>query len=177
MLTEQLLEQSVEENGRRNYPRISEMLILSNSTYFFQPGVPARNHPLTPENNFKLTEKIAQYHAKALDKIGSHYFSQEGYDDFYYGKGSTFPDVNGGIGILFEQASSRSHAQQSINGLLTFPFTIKNHFTTSLSTIKAVHELKSELLNYQREFYKNAISDAQKDPIKAYLFSKDICFF
>ena len=41
------------------------------------------------------------------------YFTKEGYDDFYYGKGSTYPDINGGIGILFEQASSRGHAQMT----------------------------------------------------------------
>lgn len=145
----------------------------TNSTYFFQPGVPSRNHPLTPKNNFILTEKIAQYHAKALDNIGSFYYSQESFDDFYYGKGSTFPDVNGGIGILFEQASSRGHAQQSVNGIITFPFTIKNHFTTSLSTIKAVTELKSELLTLQRDFYKQAVNDALKDPIKAYVFGEE----
>ena len=63
--------------------------------------------------------------------------TKEGYDDFYYGKGSTYPDINGGIGILFEQASSRGHVQESANGLLTFPFTIRNQFTTMLSTMEA----------------------------------------
>ena len=104
----------------------------TNSTYFFQPGEPTRTNPLTPELNQVLTRKIAGYHAKALDKIGSSYFVEENYDDFYYGKGSSYPDINGTIGILFEQASSRGHAQESANGILTFPFTIRNQFTTSL---------------------------------------------
>ena len=145
----------------------------TNSTYFFQPGVPSRNHPLTPKNNFKLTEKIAQHHAKALDDIGSLYYSQESFDDFYYGKGSTFPDINGGVGILFEQASSRGHAQQSVNGVVTFPFTIRNHFTTTLSTINAVVELRSDLLTHQKNFYSKAIDDAVNDPIKAYVFGEE----
>jgi hypothetical protein len=93
----------------------------TNATFFFQPGVPARMHPLTPQKNLELTKKIGEYHAKALDAIGSYYYTQEGYDDFYYGKGSTFPDVQGAIGILFEQASSRGHAQESTNGILRFP--------------------------------------------------------
>ena len=83
----------------------------SGSTFFFQPGVPSRVNPLTPEKNQELTNKIAKYHAEFLDRIGSLYYTKEGYDDFYYGKGSTYPDVNGAIGILFEQASSRGHAQ------------------------------------------------------------------
>ena len=93
----------------------------SNSTFFFQPGIPSRTHPLTPQLNQDLTREIATYHAKALDKIGSQYYSEESFDDFYYGKGSTFPDINGSIGILFEQASSRGHAQDTSNGVLTFP--------------------------------------------------------
>ena len=65
----------------------------SNSTFFFQPGIPSRTNPLTPQMNQDLTKEIANYHAKALDKIGSLYYSEESFDDFYYGKGSTFPDV------------------------------------------------------------------------------------
>ena len=125
----------------------------TNTTYFFQPGVPSRTHPLTPEMNQILTNKISKYFAEDLDNIGSLYFSGERFDDFYYGKGSTFPDINGSIGILFEQASSRGHFQESENGILTFPFTIKNQLTTSISTIKAALDLKDELIKYQNNFY------------------------
>lgn len=142
----------------------------TNATFFFQPGVPARVHPLTPEKNQELTRKIGTYHAKALDAIGSLYYTQEGYDDFYYGKGSTFPDVQGAIGILFEQASSRGHAQESVNGVLRFPFTIRNQFTTALSTLTAVNALRIDLLTHQRDFFKTAISNAAKDPVKAVVF-------
>lgn len=134
----------------------------TNSTYFFQPGIPSRTHPLTPNKNQQLTEAIGNYHAKALDKIGSFYYTQENFDDFYYGKGSTFPDINGGIGILFEQGSSRGHAQESENGIVTFPFTIKNQFTTLLSTLDAAVGMREEILNYQNSFYKNARNEASK---------------
>jgi Zinc carboxypeptidase len=139
----------------------------TNATFFFQPGVPSRMHPLTPEKNLELTKKIATFHAKALDEIGSLYYTQEGFDDFYYGKGSTFPDAQGAIGILFEQASSRGHAQESVNGVLRFPFTIRNQFTTALSTLKAVNELRIELLDYQRDFYKTTSAEAAKDLTKS----------
>ncbi len=144
----------------------------SNATFFFQPGVPARTNPYTPVKNQELTGKIAAFHAKALDKIGSQYFTKENYDDFYYGKGSTYPDVQGSIGILFEQASSRGHAQRTTNGILTFPFTIRNQLTTSFSTIEAAQNLRVELLNYQRDFFKNAASDMAKDKVKAYVFGE-----
>ena len=138
----------------------------TNATFFFQPGVPSRNHPLTPSNTFTLTGKIASYHEKGLDKIGSLYYAKEGFDDFYYGKGSTYPDINGGVGILFEQASSRAHAQESVNGILTFPFTIKNQFTATLSTLEAAQQLRPELLAHQQDFFRDALSEAAKDPVK-----------
>lgn len=142
----------------------------TNRTFFFQPGVPSRSHPLTPAKNFELTKKMGEFHAKALDDIGSFYYTQEGYDDFYYGKGSTFPDVQGAVGILFEQASSRGHRQESENGILTFPFAIRNQFTAALSSLKAVNEMRVELLNYQREFFTEASAESKRDPVKAYLF-------
>ncbi|REH54844.1 zinc carboxypeptidase [Tenacibaculum gallaicum] len=128
----------------------------TNSTFFFQPGIPSRTNPLTPKMNQELTKEIATYHAKAFDKIGSTYYSEESFDDFYYGKGSTFPDINGSIGILFEQGSSRGHAQESENGILTFPFTIRNQFTAALSTLEAAKNMRAKILQYQQDFYKNS---------------------
>ena len=133
----------------------------TNSTFFFQPGVPSRTNPLTPPKNQELTGKIGQFHAKALDKLGSLYYSGESFDDFYYGKGSTYPDANGSIGILFEQGSSRGHKVESENGILTFPFTIRNQLTTAISTEVAALELKDELLDYQRNFFKNIKKEAK----------------
>lgn len=80
-------------------------------------------------------------------------FTEENYDDFYYGKGSTYPDVNGAVGILFEQASPRGYANEGANGVVRFPFTIRNQVTTTLSSIEATQALRVDLLNYQREFY------------------------
>ncbi|MEM1220973.1 MAG: M14 family zinc carboxypeptidase, partial [Bacteroidota bacterium] len=133
----------------------------TNSTFFFQPGVPQRTNPLTPPMNQQLTEKIGRYHAKALDKVGSLYFTQERFDDYYYGKGSTYPDINGCIGILFEQASSRGHLQESVNGPVSFPFTIRNQFITTLSTLEASKALRIELLDYQRDFFRKQQAEAE----------------
>jgi len=145
----------------------------SNSTFFFQPGVPSRVNPNTPAKNQELTAAIGNYHAKFLDSIGSLYFTKEGYDDFYYGKGSTYPDINGAVGILFEQASSRGHLQETENGLLSFPFTIRNQFTTTLSTLAAANGLRKQMLDYQRSFFKDVMKEAESYPVKAFVFGDD----
>jgi Zinc carboxypeptidase len=141
----------------------------SNATFFFQPGVPSRVNPLTPAKNQELTGKLGKFHARYLDKIGSLYFTKENYDDFYYGKGSTYPDINGAIGILFEQASSRGHAQETANGILRFPFTIKNQFTTALSTLEGARVLRKEFLEYQREFFAKKTTPAA-NAVSGYVF-------
>jgi len=140
-----------------------------NSSYFFQPGVPSRTHPLTPKANGELTQLIGGYHAKALDQHQRLYFSEEVFDDFYYGKGSTYPDINGSVGILFEQASSRGAQQQSVNGLVTFEFGIQNHVLTSLSTVEGAWENKQALKNYRQAFYRQSIKLANKENFNGYL--------
>jgi hypothetical protein len=143
----------------------------TNSTFFFQPGIPTSNNPNTPEENFVLTEEIGKYHAKALDSIGSLYFTKANFDDFYYGKGSTYPDAIGAIGILFEQASSRGHLQESVNGPLSFAFTIRNQVVTSISTQKAVKSLRYKLLDYKRQFYKKVVDKINSETVKGYIFT------
>jgi len=145
----------------------------TNASFFFQPGIPSRTHPLTPQMNQQLTKEIGDFHAKALDKIGSLYYTEESFDDFYYGKGSTFPDINGGIGILFEQASSRGHIQESANGILTFPFTIRNQLTAALSTLEAAKSMRVKILNYQRNFFDKARSEASRNGNKAIAFGSE----
>ena len=145
----------------------------SNSHYFFMPGKPERTNPLTPDMNQVLTAKIGEYHAHALDQKGVLYFTQENYDDFFMGKGSTYPDLFGTVGILFEQPSSRGTHQQTINGLLDFPTTIGNQILTSLSSIRAAADLKDELLTYQRDHFSSAntlkgyyLARAEDDPTR-----------
>jgi hypothetical protein len=141
-------------------------------TFFFQPGVQSRNNPLTPEENYELTAEIGKYHEKYLDSIGSLYFTEDSFDDYYVGKGSSYPDIHGSVGILFEQAGVKGHLKETPGGLLSFPFAIRNHFTVSLSTIEAGLKLKDRLLESQRNFYKTTLSRSEKYPVRAFVFSE-----
>ena len=144
----------------------------SEATYFFQPGVPSRNNPNTPTDTYRLTTELAQYHARFLDRIGSLYFTKETFDDFYYGKGSTYPDINGAVGILFEQASSRALMRETSDGILTYAFTIRNQFITSLSTLTGAAEMREKFLRHQRMFYQTVPNFVRQQPVKAYLIDK-----
>lgn len=143
------------------------------STYFFQPGIPSRNNPQTPAKTFELTAKIASFHAAAFDKNQVLYFTEEAFDDFYVGKGSTYPDVQGSIGILFEQASSRGHLQDSINGPLSFKTTIDQQILMSHSTMRGALALKAELQQTQAQFFRDAQQAAKVDPVQGYFVGDD----
>ncbi len=145
----------------------------SSSTFFFQPGVPSRINPYTPERTSELTRKIGLYHARALDGIGSLYFTEERFDDFYYGKGSSYPDVNGSVGILFEQAGTRGFERETSRGTLSFPFAIRNQVTVSLSTLEASLALRGELLEHQRDFYTGAEKLFNASGVKGYLVGEN----
>jgi len=114
---------------------------------------------------------FGNYFAKGLDEIGSLYFSKEAFDKTYPGYGSSYADLLGGIGMLFEQASSRGHKQVTQFGEITFPFTIRNQYVSGMTTVKASVALKQELINYQRRFFSSAIDEADKKRIKGYSFN------
>jgi hypothetical protein len=149
----------------------------TNATNFFEPTKPyGSENPVVPRANYDVLNPLfAKYFSSALDEIGSLYFSKEAFDNSYPGYGSTYPDIHGGLGLVFEQASSRGHVQKSSTKEVTFAFTIRNHVRTSLATVKAAVENRELLLKHQQEYFKSALDEGKKSAVKAYVFgdSKD----
>ena len=145
----------------------------SRDGYFFQPGVPSRQNPLTPDANLQLTRALAQYHATAMDEAGEIYFTEDDYDDFYYGKGSTYPDINGSIGILFEQPGIKGPVLDRDTGRVTFITAIKNHLRTSLSTLHGSQGIRDKLIEYQNEFFNTMSRRAEKAGHAAWVVGDD----
>ncbi|MBL4606189.1 MAG: zinc carboxypeptidase [Flavobacteriaceae bacterium] len=144
----------------------------TNSNYFFEPMKPIGSQdPIMPKENYEdLNNLFAPYYAKALDNIGSFYYTKESFDGTYPGYGSSYPDLQGALALLFEQASSRGHAQNTDFGTITFPFTIRNQYLSSVSTIKAAVENKVALRKYQQKFFKSAVTKKAKSGLAGYEF-------
>ncbi|MDR1879538.1 MAG: hypothetical protein LBQ78_01220, partial [Tannerellaceae bacterium] len=65
----------------------------TNSTFFFEPTDPDGNESrFVPKSTYVLNNAFAGYYAKALDNIGSFYYTKEGYDNKNPNFGSTYPD-------------------------------------------------------------------------------------
>lgn len=146
----------------------------TNSTYFFEPTKPVGSwNPLLPERLYTgITLDFAEHWAAALDDIGALYFTKEVYDNTYPGYGSTYPNFLGGLGLVFEQASARGHIQETTrqHGVLTFPYAIRNHVRTGIATVRAAVQHRTKLFDYQREFYETALSEAERFPVRAWVF-------
>ena len=144
----------------------------TNSNYFFEPmKTNASVNPLIPDENYNvLSPKFAEYYVKALDSIGSFYYTKESFDETYPGYGSSYPDVQGGLAILFEQASSRVHLQETNYGTISFGFTIRNQYLSSIATVEAAVDNKKMLRDYQKRFFDSSLKEFKDEKIKAYEF-------
>lgn len=141
------------------------------STYYFHPGVPTRTNPLVTDEGKRLMQAVVTASEEFLDSEARLYFHGESFDNYYIGKGSTFPYVNGGAGILFEAATTVGIEIDTPNGLRTYRENIRKHFRTGLASIEGALGLRDELLAYQKNFYESALAAAEDAAVQAYVFA------
>lgn len=141
------------------------------STYYFHPGEPKRKNPLIPDEARVLAKAIAEKHRAFLDSEARLYFTEQGFDNFYIGKGSTYPQVNGGIGFLFEIGAARGGEIETPSGGREYADNIRTHFRTTLTTIKGTLENKDRIAAYQRGFFSQALDDAADHDVRAYVIT------
>ena len=155
----------------RPYVQTDHHEMGSNASFYFDPGEDASNNPIVPDYLYKtIYPTYAKYFSAAADKIGSMYFTKEAYDKLYPGYGSSYINFYGGVGFLFEQASSRGHLQETTTIPISFAFTIRNQFIASLTTLRASLVEKDNLLKLRKEFYRVAKEQASKSLVKGYVF-------
>ncbi len=147
----------------------------TNSTYFFEPmKANASKDPIMPKENYtKLNDLFAEQFSQDLDAIGSLYFTKEVFDGTYPGYGSSYPDLQGALALLFEQASSRGHLQETTTGEITFAFTIRNQYVSSLATLKAAVKNREVLHDYLQDFFQSALRNASSSAVKSYVFGDE----
>ena len=132
------------------------------ANFHFSPGVPSRVHPLIPDACQSLIRRLSEeYYVPAFDRQGLLYFSGEQYDDYYPGRGREYLDFHGGIALLWEQPSPRGFLRETANGLLSFPMAVHNQLTMQLATLQGSCELRTELLQYQKTFYRQGLAEGK----------------
>jgi len=140
------------------------------STYYFEPSPASMESPLLPKASYDFNVVLARYHAKALDDLGSLYYTRENFDNFSPVYGSTYPDFHGAVGVTVEQASSRGLVQDTANGPLTFPFTIRNQLQVGLATIRGAVAEKAGLFDLQRSTFRTAFEEGRRHRYAGFVF-------
>src|SRR5690606_7115514 len=140
------------------------------STYYFEPSPASMESPLLPRASYEWNVTLARYHAQALDSLGSLYYTREVFDNFSPVYGSTYPDFHGGVGVTVEQASSRGLVQDTPNGRLAFPFTVRNQLQVGLATVRGAVAERAGLLSLQRDFFRSAVEQGRRNPHQAFVF-------
>ena len=150
----------------------------SNSTYFFPPPYAPINRNF-PEVLTKWFEIYGQGNAEAMDRIGSRYFTAEGYDLFYPSYGDSWPSFHGAIGMTYEQAGSGFGAlaiARADGTTLTLRDRALNHFTTSIATLKTTADNREERLMDFYRYFVESVERGRSGAIKQYFLvpGKDV---
>ncbi|MFQ5696198.1 MAG: M14 metallopeptidase family protein, partial [Terriglobia bacterium] len=143
----------------------------ASSTYFFPP--PAE--PVHETFRALLAKWYGIYgraNAAAFDRHGFRYYTGEDYDLLYPAYGDTWPALNGAVGMTYEQAGG------GFAGLvvelpqgerrLTLHDRAARHFLTSLSTLQASVEHRTERLRDYYEFRRAAIEAGRNGSVRQF---------
>lgn len=143
----------------------------SNTTYFFSPGPPDGLHPLLSVAGLELNQRMNSFLNEQLDSEGALYVSEELFDDFYLGYGSSYPGLIGSVPYLFEQSSVRGIVQETEFGTLRYDDKVGQQARVGLALIRAGLANREQLLSFQRDFYRESGRLANAAPNLAYVFS------
>ena len=141
----------------------------SDSTYFFAPEAIPYNPHLAEDQRNSL-QLFGRNNARYFDLFGIDYFTREIFDAFYPGYGASWPSYFGSIAMTYEQASSRGLVIRQYDGNdLTYRYTVRNHFVTSLATAETVQVNREKFLTDFYNYRVSAIEEGEDEAIRAYI--------
>ncbi len=138
-------------------------------TYFFAPDAVPFNPHLAADQRTSV-ELFGKTNARWLDHFGIDYFTREEYDAFYPGYGSSWPSYFGSIAMTYEQASAGGLVIRQYDGNdMSYAYTVRNHFITSLGTAETVATHRRRLLQEIYDYQVSAINEGGSEDIRAYV--------
>ena len=142
----------------------------SDGTYFFQPGRAEPPEPAHPGRQPRADAAIARYHADALDARRPAVLHRGDVRRLLLRQGL---DLSRTSRARSASCSSRrapaATSPTPRTGRSPFREAIRGHVLTSLSTLRAAHDLRRDLVAYQASFFRDAIDAARRDPTAAFL--------
>jgi len=141
----------------------------SDSTYYFAPEAIPYNPHLATDQRASLA-LFGKNNARWFDTFGLDYYTREVFDAFYPGYGASWPSYFGSIAMTYEQASARGLVVRQYDGNdLTFAYTIRNHFITSLGTAETTAANRQKFLTDFYNYRLSAIEEGKSGRIRSYI--------
>jgi hypothetical protein len=143
----------------------------SSSSYYFEPSPKPTWSPAIPQETYEvLNDILARYFSQALNRIGSLYYTKEDFTNYSPIYGSTYPDFEGGVGTTLEVGSTSGIEIETEHGIRTFSKNIRDNFEISIASVRAATDEKAVFLNHQKNFFKSALAQADKQAEKYIVF-------
>ncbi len=139
-----------------------------NSTYYFVPPTDPINPFLAPRQEQWLYD-LGRNHAEWYDKFGFAYTTREIFDAFYAGYGSEWPTLQGGLGILWEQAGTRGlivHRDDETR--LRYQDAVLHHYVSCLATLNLVAQRREDLLLDFYDTRSQAVRLGSEGPVQSF---------
>lgn len=141
----------------------------SDSTYYFSPEARPYNPHLADDQRASL-QLFGRTNARWFDEFGLDYFTREVYDAFYPGYGASWPSYFGSIAMTYEQASAGGLVFRQYDGdELSYRYTVRNHFVTSLGTAETVAANREKFLTEFYDYQVSAIDEGESERIRSYI--------
>jgi hypothetical protein len=143
----------------------------SSSSYYFEPSPKPTWSPDIPQETYEtLNNILARYFSQALNRIGSLYYTKENFTNYSPIYGSTYPDFEGGVGTTLEVGSTSGIEIETEDGIRTFSQNIRDNFEVGIAAVLAAVDEKETFLNHQKNFFKSALTQADKQTEKYIVF-------
>ncbi len=115
-------------------------------TYLFDPPREPHNVDLS-EDNLKWRRRFSADQAKAFDRHGWSYYTQEWYEEWYPGYTNAWVSLQGAVGLLYEQAGVNAAViKQATGKILTYREAVHHQFVSSLANLETLRANRREIL-------------------------------
>jgi len=145
----------------------------ANSSFYFPPPTDPKNPFLLPAQH-EWFSKLGQHQAGWFDNYGFGYMTREVFDAFYPGYGSEWPTLQGGLGILWEQASARGQViDRDDETRLTYHDGVRNHYISGIATVEFAAANRRAILQSYYQAKADAVQMGTEGPVKHYFLPMD----
>ena len=115
-------------------------------TYLFDPPREPFNINLS-EDNMKWRRRFSADQARAFDRHGWSYYTQEWYEEWYPGYTNAWANLLGAIGLLYEQAGVNGAAVKQPSGtVLTYEEAVAHQYASSMANLETLRAHRRDIL-------------------------------